>query len=213
MINGMEFVKASGAPTVFPETGVGYWVDDWYVAPGDVDLTFKALIGHGLNGFNFLEFAGGENPRGYGSQYYEWQAPVASDGTLRESYPVVRDIGRFTQAHGEQLLPAEKLYDIAIGSYAPYHALCGVTTKTAGLKNEISKCGEYTLQLGTLFLLGSVSYGIADLETSSVEDMVRWRQLWVVSYDFMGAEVQSKLVEYVERWGTSGHASGSAVSR
>lgn len=201
IVNAMEFVKASGAPTVFPETGVGYWVDDWYVAPGDVDLTFKALIGHGLNGFNFLEFSGGENPRGYGSQYYEWQAPVASDGSLRESYPVVREIGRFAQTHGEQLLLAEKVYDVAIGSYAPYHALQAVPTKAAGLKNDISRCGEYTLQLGTLFLLGNVNYGIADIETSSVEHLLRWRQLWVLSYDFMGAEVQSKLVEYVQRGG------------
>ena len=81
---------------------------------------------------------------------------------------MVRAIGQFAQVHAEWLLPAEKLYDVAIGSYAPYHALCGVTTKTAGLKGGTGKYGEYMLELGILFLLGNVSYGMVDLETSPI---------------------------------------------
>lgn len=73
--------------------------------------------------------------------------------------------------------------------------------KTAGLKNDVSKCGKHTLELGTLFLLGSINYGIADLETSGVDDLLHWKQLWVISYDFLGAEVQSRLVEYVQGGG------------
>jgi beta-galactosidase GanA len=46
------------------------------------------------------------------------------------------------------------------------------------------------------------NYDIIDLENSNVENLLRYKQLWVVTTEFMDASTQKLLVDYVKNGGS-----------
>lgn len=173
-------------------------------------------LAHGIDGFNFFNFAGGINPPNFGyltGGFFDIGSPVGVDGEVRPAYNVIKELGQWMDTHSKILLPTETRSDIAVGYYEPYEACSyqGDTLK-CGLRDDYRDffdhyCGYYLCQqqynagLLTLLSLSGINYTMLDLQFSSIDQMLRFPQLWVIGLDFMEIPVQKRLISYVEQGG------------
>jgi beta-galactosidase len=200
-----EVLKMLGGPDVpsmCAELQTGIMRDRPRLYRQDVELNLKTSAAHGLNALNAYMFSGGRNEAGMGAfgTYHEWQAPVASEGRRRAHFEALRDFGRQVRAFGPLLADTRKQVDATVGFYARYWTteyLAGPTIEAwEWKKRELFYDG-----LGRLLLLAHLNYSLIDLERATSEELKRLPALIVFSLEFMDAETQAKLVEYVRAGG------------
>ncbi len=181
----------------------------------DMDAFYFASLAHGLKGFNYYMFSQGLNPKGkgyYGSAFY-YQTPLDVKGKPSPLYDVTKRLARFINREGENLLTSSTRAEVAVGLYKPYF----YTELTASqmLKDRrlhVDRLGLYLdpkyvreelLFNGLLRGLQTLNfaYDIRDLEREPVDALLRYKQLWVVTTEFMDANTQKLLATYVERGG------------
>ena len=183
----------------------------YHIARGSMEALYVQTLGCGINGINYYMMVGGMNPKGF-SQHtggsYDIDSPIGFDGEIREHYHAIRELGAFLHRNLEAFLGSRPSYDLALGYYEPYDALAFVgPTLDAGLNDDYREFREkhYSTAWGPtlmahLPLLG-YNYALVNLVNLDVEEWLSYPALVVASLDFMGDELQQKLVEYVERGG------------
>jgi beta-galactosidase len=181
----------------------------------DLETFYFASLAHGLRGFNYYMFSQGINPNGkgyYGKTFY-YQTPLSANAAKSPLYHSVKKVNDFIAKEKEELLLSEVKSEICVGFYKPYFYTELTTSQLLKEKRlYIEKLGltldprfvrEEIFFNGLLRSLQTLNfnYDISDLENSNVENLLRYKQLWVVTTEFMDANTQKLLADYVKKGG------------
>lgn len=181
----------------------------------DLETFYFASIAHGLKSFNYYMFSQGINPEGkgyYGKTFY-YQTPIDSQAVKSPLYEAIKNIDNFINSEKEELLLSETDADICVGLYKPYFYTELTTSQLLEEKRlDVKKLGltidprflrEEILFNGLLRGLQTLNfnYDIQDLENTSLEKLLEYKQLWVTSSEFMDGNTQSFLASYVKGGG------------
>ena len=182
--------------------------------PKELELFYKSSLGNGLFGMNFYMFSQGKNPQGkghYGPTFY-WDTALDVEGKELPLYSVIKDMGYWLGYNGQFLLRSERKSNMAVGFYAPYyeteftHPFGGAflfDPYGIGLKYDTKPVRDQIYFDGLLKAVQMLNYDIDiyDLEKTTVEELLEYKQLSVVSLEYMSPETQRKIVDYVRRGG------------
>lgn len=181
----------------------------------DLEAFYLASVAHGLKGFNYYMFSQGLNPQGkgfYGKTFY-YQTPLDATGKRSSLYPAAKRIADFINREGEHLLRSKTHAAICAGFYKPYFFTELTTSqllrekrlnvRQLGLTLDPRYVREELFFNGLLRGLQTLNfqYDILDLQSAGVEALLAYRQLWMVTTEFMDAATQSLLASYVQKGG------------
>ena len=184
-----------------------------FISPGAMEQLYAVTLARAVRGFNIYMLVGGENPPGFElgtGRDYDIGAPIGLRGEVRPHAHVLARHIRVIHAIEPELLTAEPLRDTWLACYAPYEsaALAGGTggyRDAAAAMSGMFSAGELGLSnsssLTALLTLAGVSWGMLDLERSDDAAWRAARQLWVPCLGFMSADVQQRLLGWMERGG------------
>ncbi|MFH1197557.1 MAG: beta-galactosidase [bacterium] len=181
----------------------------------DLETFYYASLAHGLKSFNYYMFSQGVNPDGkgfYGKTFY-YKTPLDYDAKKSKLFKSIKRVNNFIKNEKDNLLLSETKANICVGFYKPYFYTELTTSQL--LKDKRLFVEKLGLSLDPRFvreeiffngLLRSLqtlnyNYDIRDLENSSVEDMLKYNQLWVVTTEFMDCDTQHFLADYIKRGG------------
>ncbi len=183
--------------------------------PNDLETFYYASLAHGLKSFNYYMFSQGINPRGkgfFGKTFY-FQTPLDHKAEKSPLYSSIKKVDRFINSEKDDLLLSETKANICVGFYKPYFYTELTTSQLLKEKRlDVEKLG---LSLDPRFVREEIffngllrglqtlnfNYDIRDLENSSVGNFLKYKQLWVVTTEFMDADTQRFLVSYVKKGG------------
>ena len=192
-----DAMRAMGYPYTVLEMQLGSYADIPPVLPEDLYQWYMLNSALGMKGVSYYIFAGGANPpdTGLTTDVYDFQAPVAADGSVRESYKVLCKYHRFLREH-EWLLEAERVSSVQVGvewqtmrgnDYAEY----------AGVPNTLN--AEDRLITCLSFSLFSSAYSHKFVELKGALDVSK--PLVIMSPDTMSEKAQKNIVDFIERGG------------
>jgi beta-galactosidase len=181
----------------------------------DMESFYLASLAHGIKGFNYYMFSQGINPDGkgyYGKTFY-YQTPLNADGVPSPLYLVTKKIGTYIRREKDELLLSTSKAHIGIGFYKPYFHT-EVTTSQL-LKERRLYVEKLDLLYDPRFLREEVlfnglmrglqtlnyHYDVKDIQTSDIESLLTYKQLWMVSAEYMDAETQRLLAAFVKKGG------------
>lgn len=199
-------VKKAGTPPLSIETQA-YLAH--HIDADEAELLYQTIMAYGINNINYYLMVGGESPRGFGchtGKSWDISCPIALDGKRRPHFDVIQRLGQFHALHGARLANTETVADIAVGYYEPYEA-CALLEINPNQDFEESVQGFYQeYLLGdrgflTLLSMSGVNFDMVNLQTASVDDLLRYGQLWVYALNFLDEGVQKRLVEFVRLGG------------
>jgi len=181
----------------------------------DMETFYYASLAHGLKGFNYYMFSQGINPKGkgfYGKTFY-YQTPLDFRALKSPLYSAIKKINNFINREKDNLLLSETKARICVAFYKPYFYTELTTSQL--LKETKLDLGKLGLSLDPrlvreeIFFNGllrglqtlNFTYDICDLESCISEDLLKYRQLWVVTTEFMDSDTQNLLFSYVKKGG------------
>ena len=181
----------------------------------DLETFYYASLAHGLKGFNYYMFSQGINQKGkgyYGKTFY-YQTPVDSKTEKSPLYSLIKKNINFINQEKENLLHSETKAEICVGFYKPYFYTELTTSQLLKEKRlDVEKLG---LSLDPRFVREEIffngllrglqtlnfNYDICDLENSNVENLFRYKQLWIVTTELMDCNTQKFLVNFIKNGG------------
>ncbi len=182
--------------------------------PDELDLFYKACLAHGLGGMNFYMFSQGENPekKGHFGPTFYWETAVDSRGEIQPLYGRIQVLGKWLKTHGADLLNSDREAQVAAGFYSPLYQTEFTHPIWGNKRLDAARSGlAYDPQAvrDSLFFDGllkaaqylNVDMDVQDLQKQPVESLGKYKQLWVVSTDWMDAETQHKCKRYAEAGG------------
>ncbi len=183
--------------------------------PNDLEAFYFASLAHGLKGFNYYMFSQGINPKGKGFAGKTFYFQTALDATAKKSalYDSVKKVNRFILTEELNLLQSSAESDICVGLYKPYFYTELTTSQllkekklyvqNLGLQFDPRFIREEILFNGLLRIFQSLNYNydIKDLEATSFEELLRYKQLWIVATEFMDEITQQNLLNFVQAGG------------
>jgi beta-galactosidase len=177
----------------------------------DLEAFYFASLAHGIKGFNYYMFSQGKNPdkKGYFGKTFYFQTPLNSKAEKSSLYKSITKVNRFINKEKENLLMSENTSEICVGFYKPYFYTEVTTSQLLKEKRlDVEKLGLYldprivreeVFFNGLLRILQTLNYNysVYDLQNCSIESLLLFKQLWVVSTEFMDPNTQKLLVDYV----------------
>jgi len=181
----------------------------------DLETFYYASLAHGIKSFNYYMFSQGINPKGkgfYGKTFY-YQTPLNSKAEKSPLYDAIKRVDKFITKEEENLLLSKTHSDICVGLYKPYFNTELTTSQL--LKEKKLYVDKLGLTLDPRFVREEIffngllrglqalnfNYDVQDLENSSLEVLFKYKQLWVVTTEFMDGATQSLLASYVKMGG------------
>ena len=192
-----DAMRAMGYPYTVLEMQLGSYADIPPVLAEDLYFWYMLNLGLGMKGVSYYIFTGGANPPNTGmtTDVYDFQAPLASDGTLRKSYSVLRKFHRFLREH-EWLLAAERVSSVQVG--VEWQTMRGNEyAKFAGVPNTLQAEDRLTTCLAFSLFSSSYSYAFAEL-TGELDPK---KPLLLLSPDTMSETAQRNVVNFIEKGG------------
>ncbi|MEW6196821.1 MAG: beta-galactosidase [Bacteroidota bacterium] len=181
----------------------------------DLETFYYASLAHGLKSFNYYMFSQGTNPKGkgfYGKTFY-YQTPLSARGESSPLYDTVKKVNKFINKEKDELLLSESNAKICAGFYKPYFYTELTTSQLLKEKRlDVEKLGlslDPRFIREEIFFNGllrglqtiNINYDVRDLENSSLENLLKYKQLWVLTTEFMDCDTQKLLASYVKGGG------------
>ncbi len=181
----------------------------------DLEAFYFASLAHGMKSFNYYMFSQGTNPEGkgfYGKTFY-YQTPLDAKAKQSALYQSIKKVNRLINKEKKDFLLSESKSEICVGFYKPYFYTELTTSQLLKEKRlDVEKLG---LQYDPRFIREEIffngllrglqtlnfNYDIKDLETTNVDALLKYKQLWVVTTEFMDPDTQNILVEFVNKGG------------
>lgn len=192
-----DAMRAMGYPYTVLEMQLGSYADIPPVLPEDLHQWYMLNLALGMKGVSYYIFAGGANPpdTGLTTDVYDFQAPVAADGSVRKSYTVLRKFHRFLREH-EWLLNAERVSSVQVG--VEWQTMRGNDyAKHAGVPNTLQ--AEDRMITCLSFSLFSSGYSHVFVELTG--DLDIRKPLVILSPDTMSGKAQKNVADFIERGG------------
>ncbi|MGC8878927.1 MAG: beta-galactosidase [Anaerolineae bacterium] len=205
-------IRDAGTPPILMEVQSAMYA---HITAPEMEELYRLCLAQGIKGLNFYMMVGGENHPDYmlsTGHSYDIACPIGHQGQIRDHYYTIHDLGSCLRLWSETLLGAETLYDIGVGFYEPYEAcMYQGNTLDWGFRDDyrslFDECFNYFIckpkgdDLFTLLTLSGISFRMFDLERAALEELLSFKQLWVLGLDFMARDVQEKLRRYVLQGG------------
>jgi beta-galactosidase len=201
-------------PTLGIEIQAGTRHHKTRVYPGDLELFYKTCLVHGMKGINLYMFSQGINPERQGSlgPVFYWQTPLDVEGQEGPLYETVKKIGKLIKTHGLNLINTERRSEICVGFYRPYYYTeflipafgdRRINVYDLGLDYDAKDTRDFVLFNGILKSLKLLNqdFNMEDLQSVNLSTLKKYKQLWVVSLDYMDLATQKKLFSYVKDGG------------
>lgn len=181
----------------------------------DLQTFYYASLAHGMKSFNYYMFSQGINPKAkgfYGKTFY-YQTPLNAKSVKSTLYNNINNVNAFIKKEKKDLLLSKTKSDICVGLYKPYFYTELTTSQMLKEKRLfVEKLGlsldprfvrEDLLFNGLLRGLQTLNfnYDINDLENTSLESLLKFKQLWIVTTEFMDSNTQKLLSDYVKAGG------------
>ena len=181
----------------------------------DLETFYFASLAHGMKSFNYYMFSQGINPTGkgfFGKTFY-YQTAVSAKAEKSALYNSISTVNDFIKKENENLLLSKTKSEICVGLYKPYFYTELTTSQLLKEKRlDVSKLG---LSLDPRFVREEIffngllrglqtlnfNYDIKDLQNSSVDELLQFKQLWVATTEFMDSDTQKLLSDYVKDGG------------
>ncbi len=177
----------------------------------DLETFYVASLAHGMKGFNYYMFSQGINPEKkgfYGKTFYFQTALDASSNKL-SLYDSITKVNRFIRKEEKDLSVSHTNSEICVGFYKPY--FCTELISSQLLKEKKLNVEQLGLYIDPRFMREEIlfngllrglqtlnyNYDVIDLERVDLKKMLDYKQLWIVSTEFMDADTQNLLAEYV----------------
>nr|7VKZ_A Chain A, beta-1,2-glucosyltransferase [Ignavibacterium album JCM 16511]7VKZ_B Chain B, beta-1,2-glucosyltransferase [Ignavibacterium album JCM 16511] len=177
----------------------------------DLETFYIASLAHGIKGFNYYMFSQGINPEGkgfYGKTFYFQTALDAASNKLA-LYDSIKKVNRFIRKEQKDLLRTNVNSEICVGFYKPYFFTELISSQL--LKEKKLNVEELGLYIDPRFLREEIlfngllrglqtlnyNYDVVDLENCDLKSLTAYKQLWITSAEFMDAETQNLLSEFV----------------
>jgi beta-galactosidase len=181
----------------------------------DLETFYYASLAHGLKSFNYYMFSQGINPDGkgfYGKTFY-YQTPLDYKAVKSPLYSAIKKVNNFINKEKENLLLSKTKVDICVGLYKTYFYT--ELTSSQLLKEKRLEVEKLGLSLDPRFIREEIffngllrslqtlnfNYDIKDLENTSLDELFKYKQLWIVSTEFMNSDTQMFLASYVKQGG------------
>lgn len=181
----------------------------------DLETFYFASLAHGMKGFNYYMFSQGINPKGkgyFGKTFY-FQTAISSQAKKTDLYNSIKRVNNFINNEKENLLQSKTKSDVCVALYKPYFYTELSTSQM--LKEKRLDVNKLELQFDPRFIREEIffngllrglqtlsfNYDIKDLQIFSIEELLQYKQLWVITTELMDAETQNLLVECVNRGG------------
>ncbi|MFZ2956472.1 MAG: beta-galactosidase [Candidatus Ozemobacteraceae bacterium] len=193
----IETITGPDLPTVCAELQSGILSDKPRLYPPDVELNLKTTMMSGVSGVNAYMFCGGRNDPGMGQfgSYHEWQAPVATDGSLRSHFDPMRRFGRLIRRFGRDLAATRSVNDVSVAwhesVYKAEHLDGPIADQWFNHRKETWFDG-----VGRLCWLAGYQTGVTRLGRDLLDPKTT-PFLVVALSPFMEADLQTALAEYV----------------
>ncbi|MFN3329192.1 MAG: beta-galactosidase, partial [Fervidobacterium pennivorans] len=149
---------------------------------------------------------GGQNPKGYGlmGSYHDWQAPVSTNGKLKRSYFVLKNVIKNINNIEKDLLDSKPVFDTFFGFIPSYYST--EFSKEHGFdESELIFKRDISIFDGVIRGLKLLNYNFSgvNLEDEDKDNLnvEKYPSIWVFSYKYMPSLVQKKLAMYVENGG------------
>jgi len=202
----LQFARAmqgNKGPVFVAEMQAGTREHNGGTYPDELELFYKSSMAYGAAGMNFYMFSQGKNPKGksaVGPTFY-WQTPLDWEGKESPLYPVIRRFGKLASTFGTLACKAKARSKVALLFYKPYYCTELVNTydlQKAGLSYDPKAIRDNILYEGMAKVLKMLNcdYDILDLELVKTKDLLEYRQVWVMSLEYMDAESQKALSNY-----------------
>jgi beta-galactosidase len=181
----------------------------------DLETFYYASLAHGMKSFNYYMFSQGINPKSkgfYGKTFY-YQTPLDADANTNEIYNSAKQVNSFINKESEDLLFSKTDSDICVGLYKPYFYTELTTSQMLkekrlyveklGLQYDPRFVREELLFNGLLRSLQTLNlqYDLKDLENTNTDELLKYKQLWIVATEFMDAKIQELLASFVKKGG------------
>jgi len=182
----------------------------------DMAMFYVASLAHGLKSFNYYMFSQGRNPKGkgfFGKTFY-FQTPLNAGAVKSPLYGVAKKHADLIhRGKDDDLLLSKTKASICVGLYMPYFYTeltvsqmlkeRRLRVEALGLSLDPKFVREEILFNGLLRGLQTLNYpyDIRDLETTPLDSLLRYKQLWVVTTEFMDGDTQKMLAAYVKQGG------------
>lgn len=181
----------------------------------ELETFYFASLAHGMKGFNYYMFSQGINPEGkgfYGKTFY-YQTALDANAKKLDLFNSIKKVNNFIRKEDIDLITSKTRADICVALYKPYFYTELTTSQLLKEKRlNVSDLGLYVdprfLREEILFnglLRGlqtlNYNYDVMDLENSDLYILLNYKQLWVLSTEFMDADTQQKLADYVKSGG------------
>lgn len=211
--------------TYIPELKIG--TPDEIIAPINVHLLVRHLLGNGVKGFNYYMGVGGTTPLlsssktsssnleksiGYDGEShkidetgvsYDYCAPIGVNGQKNPSYEVVELVSKYIRTNKKHLLSSVKVYDedIVILTYHPYSRMKFDSSKFGFRTNYQQVLNDYPYSEFSLFSKLGYHLECLDLETTTFEQLHRYKVAVVVLSAFLDKNSMDKLRRFIEEGG------------
>jgi beta-galactosidase len=181
----------------------------------DLETFYFASLAHGMKSFNYYMFSQGINPAGkgfFGKTFY-YQTAISAKAEKSSLYNSINTVNDFIIKENENLLLSKAKSEICVGLYKPYFYTELTTSQLLKEKRlDVSKLG---LSLNPRFVREEIffngllrglqtlnfNYDIKDLQNSSINEFLQYKQLWITATEFMDRDTQKLLSDYVKAGG------------
>lgn len=179
----------------------GFQADFPILQPTTYNLKTRLCIANGMNAINYYMFVGGENydDIGLNGRRHDWQAPISTNGNLKNQYFILKYLIEVIRAYGEPLVEAEKVVRTHIGFIPDYYMTEFDNLYTKEMKNTLKHYREAYLAEGAIKALAfkNIPFGAIDLQNNGPIDVKQVPTLWVMSTKWMSKTIQVKLLQYI----------------
>ncbi len=128
---------------------------------------------------------------------YPDAAPITAEGEFTYKAEILKWLNGFLVAHGEEWLACVPQADTAWGIYLPY----AYVAAWAGNDKTIPQCGRALRNFQEIMRRLALDYGLVNLETASLESLLKYPRLVLEGGQNMDRRVAEKLAEYAKRGG------------
>jgi len=175
--------------------------------PREMELFYKASIINGLTGWNYYMFSQGRNParKGYSGDTFYWFTPVTAEGKYTNAFGLVKKMSHLVGSLEKIIVNSKRRADVGVLFDPPYYAT-ELERPEEGASNlqfvpaAIRRSAYFDGLLRALQVL-NVDFDMVDLTQTNVDELIKYRQVWLFSTDEMDVNHQQTAVDYAKAGG------------
>lgn len=196
-----EMLRLMKNPPCIFETQYGSIADWPPTTEEDMEALLMGQLASGVRGHNGYVYTGGPNPPGCGTTctVYDYNAPVAADGTCRPTYEALRRFGSFVERHGELATDKPDSDLLVVFPWRSFGEAQGsVDADRAPDQGTLANCFQKGLL--TCMFSANLQPELVDHEDFGWMDD-KSKPVFVSCDGIMNADIQQKYVDYIRNGG------------